>query len=475
MNQIFKQFLFTISVCIIVSAITAYFVYDRFDKKNNYQDASYAKLVGEKELVLSGSLRKYFHASSPNDFTSAAESAKSSVVGINTLQKTNLSKSEKYEKVTGSGVIISAQGHIVTNYHVIENTDEIKVLLDDFREYRADIVAVDPATDIAVLKIEGSNLSPAIFGNSDSLLVGEWVLAIGNPFKLQTTVTAGIISAKGRDIDVLKSQGIESFIQTDAAINPGNSGGALVNTNGEIIGINTAIMSETGRYEGFSFAIPINLVQKVVYDLMEYGAVQRALMGITIEDVDNETAQYLKLDNVSGIYVRLIESNSAAKLAGLKKGDVIVSVNDIATPRTPNFKEQIANYRPGDAVNIKYIRDKKEYTTEVILRNKLNTTDFISIRKDPSITELGFELRDLSTKELQILPGPGVYVVSIYRDSKIAETNMEPGFIITSINKKKISNAEDFINRLNNTSGQVILEGYYEHFVGDFPYTFFKQ
>jgi len=452
--------------------VTSVFLNFHFHNEKVSSEKSYAKLVDQNELILSGNLRQHFYSSKPNDFISAAKSAKRSVVGINVLQKNNSKGGDKYSKVTGSGVIVSSDGYIVTNFHVIEGASDLAVLLDDNREFKAKIVGTDQATDIAVLKIEAHDVVPILYGNSDSLQIGEWILAIGNPFNLQTTVTAGIVSAKARDINILQRQGIESFIQTDAAINSGNSGGALINTKGELVGINTAIMTKSGRYEGFSFAIPINLVQKVVYDIREFGAVQRGWMGISIFDVDADIAKRLKLDNVDGIYIELVEKGSAAFDAGIRTGDVVTHVNNNKCDRIPEFMEQIAKYRPGDQISIDYIRDEGNYKTSVILRNQLNTTSYIAVRKDPILLNLGFEIRDLDEKELNLLPKKGVYVVSIYKESKISETNMEPGYIITSLNGDPVSSATDLINILKDKKGDVILDGYYANYVGSFPYTF---
>lgn len=467
-----RKTLFIVLISILASAITSYIVVSKTLKKQDKEELNNAHLVSEKELVLSGNLRQYFYSSAPSDFTKAAMRSKPSVVGINAFQQEEGRGKDQMSKSSGSGVIISKDGYIVTNNHVVEDAVEISVLLDDNREYKGKVIGSDPATDLALMKIEATDLIPLIYGNSDSLLIGEWVLAIGNPFKLQTTVTAGIVSAKARDINILTRQGIESFIQTDAAVNPGNSGGALVNTNGELVGINTAIISQSGRYEGFSFAVPVNLVQKVVYDIMEFGAVQRGWMGISILDVDDQVAKRLKLEKVGGVYVNVVERNSAAADAGLKNGDVITSINDKDTPRIPLFMEEVGRHRPGDIVEITYIREGQEYEAEVTLRNQLNTTDYIAVRKDPILLELGFEVRDLDSKEQEYLPKKGAYVVSIYRNKTIAATNMEPGYIITSFNGNRISSASELVDQLQSSEGSVILEGYYENYVGNFPYTF---
>ncbi|MCL4107831.1 UNVERIFIED_CONTAM: hypothetical protein GTU68_027216 [Idotea baltica] len=373
---------------------------------------------------------------------------------------------------TGSGVIISDDGYIVTNNHVVENANSIEVMLNDNREYKAKLIGADPTTDLAIIKLETSNLPYLTFGDSDSLLIGEWVVAIGNPFRLQSTVTAGIVSAKARNINILEQQGIESFIQTDAAVNPGNSGGALVNTAGDLVGINTAIMTYSGRYEGFSFAIPSNLAKKVVYDIIEFGAVQRGWLGVSILNVDNDKANELGLKTVGGVYLDLVNKDEAAFRAGLKKGDVIVGVNEIPTLTTPEFMEQVGRFRPGDNIRLSYYRDGIKNVAEVTLRNQINSTDFVAIRKDKILTDLGFELRNLDNTEKKRLDAEGIYVVSVSRGSKIERTNMDPGYIITKINEKPVRNVEDLIKELEKHTGFVVLEGFYENYPGEFPYAF---
>lgn len=409
----------------------------------------------------------------PNDFVEASKSGKKSSVYIRAIPK---SKAKRLLGASsGSGVIISVDGYIVTNNHVIENADEIEVLLDNNREYSAKLIGADPTNDLALLKIEAEGLDYAVFSNSDSLQVGEWVLAVGNPFGLQFTVTAGIVSAKARNISMLGNSGIESFIQTDAAVNPGNSGGALINTKGELVGINSAIMASAGQYEGYSFAIPSNLVEKILFDLRNYGAVQRGWLGISMVDINDKKARELELKNVQGVYIVSVNQGGAADDAGLESGDVITSVNGSTFNSTPLFMEMVGRFRPGDEIDIEYIRDGEKFSTSAILRNQLNTTEFVAVRKDQAFTNLGFELRDLSQDEKQRVKEPGVYVVSVYRNSTIGRTNMDPGYIITKINKKSVKNVNFLLEELENAKGQVILEGYYEHHPDYFPYVFFKD
>ena len=433
-----------------------------------------AQLMAENEFTLSARASEIFRSTAPTDFIKAANDSKEAVVFIESdvplAESTYYTK--KYTKSTGSGVIISNDGYIVTNYHVIKNAESVQITLNDNREFKAKIMGFDDQTDLAVLKIESSQLPYMIFGNSDSLMIGEWVLAIGNPFRLQSTVTAGIVSAKARNINVLEKQGIESFIQTDAAVNPGNSGGALINTNGELVGINTAILSSSGGYEGFSFAIPSRLVKKIVRDIKEYGAVQRGWMGVTIFGINADVAEDLGLDEVKGIYIDALTKNGAAKEAGLKTGDVLLGIDDTKTNTVPEFMQIVAQHRPGDELKVSYFRDGEISSLMVTLRNQLNTTDFVAIRKDKVLKDIGFELREMATHELSAENKKGVYVVSVFKNSKAGNSNIEPGYIITSINKQSITTVNELISFVENHDGTLVLNGYYENYPGEFPYTF---
>lgn len=431
-------------------------------------------LASENAVLHQSLTSSNFTSSAPTDFIEAAEKGRPSVVFIRSTKVSGKTKKlgDNRGGSTGSGVIISADGYIATNNHVIDGADEIEVMLNDNREYMAKLIGSDPTTDLAILKIETKDLSYLEFGNSDSLQIGEWVVAIGNPFRLQSTVTAGIVSALARNINILERQGIESFIQTDAAVNPGNSGGALVNTAGELIGINTAIMTYTGRYEGFSFAIPSNLAQKVIFDIIEYGAVQRGWLGVAIINVNNDKAKELGLEVVGGVYLETVNKGEAASKGGLKKGDVIISVDGIPTLSTPKFMEQVGRYRPGDMIKLVYFRNGKRDVAIVTLRNQINSTDYVAIRKDKILTDLGFELRDLDNSEKKRLDSEGVYVVSVTRGSKIERTNMDPGYVITKINEKPVTSVQTLIKELEAHEGMVVLEGFYENYPGEFPYAF---
>ena len=378
---------------------------------------------------------------------------------------------------TGSGVIISPDGYIITNNHVIDKADNIKVLLNDNREYIAKLIGTDPNTDLALAKIEDSGLPYIQFGNSDSANVGEWVLAVGNPFKLQSTVTAGIISAKARNINILNAQQyrIESFIQTDAAVNPGNSGGALVNTRGQLIGINSAIMTYTGRYEGYSFAIPSYLVKKVITDLKEFGTVQRGLLGVTIENIDDQKSKLYGLTKVAGVFLSNTTKDGAADLAGMKAEDIILEINGIMVTNVSELQEIVGIMRPGVEITLTYWRNKTLMKTKAILKNQINSIELIATRRDPILVKYGIEVRELSDAEIKIFKTKGVKVINIYRNSKIWQTNMAPNYIITSVNRKGIKTVDELIHAIEKADSKVLLNGLYEQFVGEYPYSFYKE
>lgn len=444
-------------------------------KKLHIIDGNYARLVASHDQDLPYRTNESPEFLSSSEFISPARSAVSAVVGIEAIEKSNSNwNRDKYSRTNGSGVIISSNGYIVTNSHVVENADDITLILEDKREFKAEHIGSDRSTDIAVLKIEAQELPFLKFGNSDKLQIGEWVLAIGNPFKLSSSVTAGIVSAKARAINIFKRQGIESFIQTDAAVNPGNSGGALINTQSELVGINTAILTYSGKYEGFSFAIPSNLVEKVVGDIREYGAVQRAWLGISILDVDENIAEDLNLTKIEGVFVDLVEREGAASIAGLKYKDVITAIDGKPCYNRPKFLELMGQFRPGDEVILTYLRNGKTSHVQTTLLNQLNSTDYIAVRREKVFTDLGFELRDLDTEEVKSNGKDGVMVVSIYKDSKISKTNMEPGYIITKINDKNIDSVTQLKEALANIQGEINLNGFYENFPRDWPYRFSK-
>jgi len=370
---------------------------------------------------------------------------------------------------SGSGVIIASNGYIVTNNHVIDKADKIEVVLDDKRKLEATLVGTDPSTDIALLKVKADNLPAIRYGNSDKLKVGEWVLAIGNPFNLNSTVTAGIISAKGRSVGIIQdaddkgyNRGIESFLQTDAVVNPGNSGGALVNLNGDLIGINTAIASRRGSFEGYSFAVPSSIVSKVVDDLLKFGEVQRALLGVQMREVDATLAAEKKIKNLTGIYVNETTENSAAEAAGLKKGDIITNINEVPVNTSAQLQEQIARYRPGDKVKVTYIRGSDTETVTATLRNRMGDTKVVKREESKAITYAGANFEPLSKQELSKLNLEGGAKVGNVAKSQLKSTGMVDGFIITRIDKAKVEKPQD-VERLLKDSGDegVLVEGIY--------------
>lgn len=379
------------------------------------------------------------------------------------------------EASTGSGVIISENGYIATNHHVIEGGDEIMVLMEDGHEYEAKLIGSDPSTDLALLKVAAKGLPHLKFGDSDSLMVGEWVLAIGNPFRLYSTVTAGIVSAKSRNINILDETGIESFIQTDAAVNPGNSGGALVDTRGQLMGINTAIMTYSGQYEGFSFAIPSNIARKVLEDIREFGSTKRGWLGVVIRPVDATSAKEAGLNEIAGVILETVNASSAAEAAGLEAGDVITSIDGQRIVTSPDFIGKVGQHRPGDMLRIKYFRNGKEKETTVKLSDSRTSTIGAA---SPSITSpdeilsnLGMDVRDLSSSEQIRLPKDGVLVDAIAPGSKIARANMEEKFIITRINGVPVKSTADFKSELKRAGTALYLQGYYEEYPGDFAYS----
>jgi len=371
-------------------------------------------------------------------------------------------------QASGSGVIISGDGYIVTNNHVVANADQVEVMLNDKRNYSAKVVGTDPSTDLALLKIEEKGLPFIGYGNSDDVRVGEWVLAVGNPFNLTSTVTAGIVSAKGRNINVIQSDPdkgqnpIESFIQTDAAVNPGNSGGALVNTTGQLVGINTAIASQTGSYSGYSFAIPVNIVRKVVADLLEYGSVQRGYLGVSIRDLDATLAKEKGIDRIKGVYVSGSMEGSAAGEAGIREGDVITRVGNVEVNNTPELQEQIGRFRPGDKVMLGVRRDGTEKEIAVVLKNSAGGTKLGMKEEAPATLEsLGASFSPVKTDEMKRLGIAHGLKVESLASGKLRSAGIREGFIITTVDKKKIQTAEDLRAALDNKKGGVLIEGIY--------------
>ncbi|MEY2705763.1 MAG: hypothetical protein RL407_1825 [Bacteroidota bacterium] len=368
---------------------------------------------------------------------------------------------------SGSGVIISPDGYIVTNNHVIEGATRVDISLDNNKRYEATVVGTDPTTDLALLKIEGENLPFVKFGDSDQTKIGEWVLAVGNPFDLNSTVTAGIISAKARNIGILRdvenNLQIESFLQTDAVVNPGNSGGALVNLAGELIGINTAIASSTGTFNGYSFAIPSTLVKKVMDDLLKYGAVQRGLLGVQIQNVSPELADYLgkKFPVEQGVYVGGVNENSAGEEAGLKEGDIIVSLDGKPVNNVANLQELVARKRPGDEVVVSYLRDGKTLTTTATLKNFSGDTNIVKREAPKTFNFEGIQFEDVKQATKDQLQLAGGAVIKSNANEAWRAAGARNGFIITSIisdsGRKRVSSAQDMINLLEDAQGEEIV------------------
>ena len=372
------------------------------------------------------------------------------------------------EMASGSGVIISSDGYIVTNNHVVDNADKIEVTLNDKRTYTAKVIGKDPTTDLALLKIDQNNLPYMTYGNSDDVKVGQWVLAVGNPFNLTSTVTAGIISAKGRNINILPSDPakgeypIEAYLQTDAAVNPGNSGGALVNTSGQLVGINSAIASNTGSYTGYSFAVPVNIVKKVVADLLEYGKVQRAFLGVSIKNLDADLAKQKNISNLQGVYVSAVTEGGAAKSAGIKSGDVITKIGDESVNEVSELEEQLSRFRPGDKVVISIRRDNQDMTIPLILKNAEGNTSIVKNETSQTVSELGASFRPLTKDEKQSLNIDNGLKITGLDGGKLRSAGIREGFIITQIDNQKINSVNDLKSALDKKQGGgVLIQGVY--------------
>ncbi len=414
-------------------------------------------------------------SSNLTDFTIAAEKSIHAVVHVKTFYTTQISnpfggnpfgfwggpqQQPQQQESSGSGVIITDDGYIVTNNHVVENSEKVEVTLNNNQSYSAKIIGTDPSTDLALLKIDEKNLPFIPYGNSDNVKVGEWVLAVGNPFNLTSTVTAGIISAKARNIGILPDQyKIESFLQTDAAVNPGNSGGALVNTNGELVGINSAIASTTGSYSGYSFAIPVNLVKKVMNDLAEFGSVQRGFIGVSIRDIDSKLIDEKGLKQTQGVYVAGLTPGGSAEDAGLKEGDVIQKVGNVTISSTPQLQEQIGNYRPGDKVALTVLRDGKPDIFTLTLRNKDGDTKIV--KNEEPLNLLGGTFENASSDERSKLRIKGGVKISKLLAGKLRNAGIQEGFIITSIDKSLINSKDDLEKILKTKQGGILIEGVY--------------
>lgn len=456
----------------VVGAIIGVAIYSLFEDKNDQNPQGLIK--PGTEGVRFANLPEKFDAGI-FDFTYAAENTVHAVVHVKNTkfqyQRSNplyewfygeRSRSSEPVPVTGfgSGVIISPDGYIVTNNHVIEGSDELEVVLNDRRTYSAELIGTDPSTDIALIRIKEKELPFIPYGDSDNLKLGEWVLAVGNPFNLTSTVTAGIVSAKGRNLGILPDQyRIEAFIQTDAALNRGNSGGALVTTNGELIGINTAIISPNGAYSGNSFAVPVNIVKKIVADLLEFGEVQRAVLGVTIVDLNAEMAEEIKIDEISGVYISGLTENGAAVNAGIVEGDVIVGINELEIKSVAELQEQLSRYRPNDKVTIIVKRGNKKKPYDVVLRNREG-----NVRLLPSVklTDGARFLEADSDLKSKLGIDYGVQITEL-QAGKLEQAGIKEGFVITHINDREVRSVNQVKNILNQQKegASLELEGVY--------------
>lgn len=477
----------------------------------------YAKLnkynsVFESERNLPANYASLFQGNAPAstvDFTPAASTASPAVVHIKT--KTNAKQVQQNgqsrprnpffdffgdddmmgdffggprvipeQRASGSGVLITADGYIITNNHVVNGADEINVTLTNKKSYKAKVIGTDASSDLAVIKIEASGLPYLVYGNSDEIKLGQWVLAIGYPLNLDVTITAGIISAKNRSININARQSdrpLETFLQTDAAVNQGNSGGALVNTSGELVGINSAIASPTGSYAGYSYAIPVNLVKKVVTDIVKFGTVQRAYLGISYpqDDLTEEQVKKIesdfkvKIGDVQGIVVTDVLEGGAAKAAGIKVGDIITKINGIAITTSPELQEQIAKYKPNDKITLTVKRDNKELNLNATLKAKLGNTDLASSSK--AAEKLGGKLEtvDKATAEKNDIEG-GVLVKEL-GNGILGKSRVEKGFVITHVNEQPVKNTEEFYEKLKKLTGATVkLSGIYPGFFGNYAF-----
>ncbi len=466
-------------VVLIASAtlggILALGIHDSFFKTNPETFAS----VTEQEVPVHFTR----NATSPGipDLTFAAEKSLASVVHVKTVYRGQdyYSSNPIFDLLygrpryipqpegTGSGVIISDDGYIVTNNHVIEGAEKVKITLNDNKNFEAKIIGRDPSTDLALLKIDATELPYLQYANSDDIKVGEWVLAVGNPFNLNSTVTAGIISAKGRDINILQSDPrsgispVEAFIQTDAAVNPGNSGGALVNTNGELIGINAAIKSNTGSFAGYSFAIPANITKKVVGDLIEFGAVQRAFVGVSIQDLSDQLIKQKNLKLRDGIFIAGIAEKGGAKAAGMEVGDVVTAVNAKRVTNVPQFQEQLSNFRPGDKISVTVNRAGEEKQLEVTLRNQYGNTELMDKSAIEVSTLLGAELIPINEKTSKRLSLKNGVQVTDLTSGKLMKAGVREGFIIVRVDGKYVKTKDELNAQLKGKQGGVLIEGIY--------------
>ncbi len=496
MKANFKQVL-TIILVAILSATVALFGYDYMQKRNDSSKQSnqaireYSDNFSQEFNQNNVRLANMTTSEGYPDFTKAAEKTIHGVVHVKSTKAASRRKQQIVDPFEyffgfgnrnfefgqpqpqvgfGSGVIISKDGYIITNNHVVAGATEVTVTLNNNKEYTATIIGADPETDIALLKIEGEDFSYVSFGSSDDLKVGEWVLAVGNPFNLTSTVTAGIVSAKNRANIVGEKQSLQSFIQVDAAVNPGNSGGALVNTRGELVGINTAIYSQTGNFAGYAFAVPISIAGKVASDLKEYGTVQRAVMGVLSPNIEyikqNDPDKYEEVRDIEGVLIDDFSDRSPSKAAGIKKGDIIKSINNAPIKNFNELQTQIGRYRPGDKIKVDVDRDGKKMTFTVELQNAQGSTDLVKTINGMDM--LGATFADINNDRKQKLGiSSGVEVTAVESDGKFRKEGINKGFIILRINNVPVNSQADIekivqMTATSNSEDKVILiAGFY--------------
>ena len=454
-----KKSFITILLSVVLSGLTAYAIVRTTETEHSAEPVSYTS-DGLPVKTVNLSLSDY------PDFTYAAENAVNAVVYVEVSVRPQQSQQQidpffrfffgdegfqqRERKGSGSGVIIRPDGYIATNNHVVQDAVSVNVTLNNNKVYPATVIGTDPATDVALIKIEASGLPTITFADSDKLRLGEWVLAIGSPLgeELRSTITAGIVSAKGRSMANADGEfKIESFIQTDAAVNPGNSGGALVNKQGELVGINTAIVSTTGSYTGYSFAVPSNIVHKVVSDLIDFGSVKRVKLGVTMSAIDEKTAQEMKLSSLEGVYIHEVSKGSAADKAGVKQGDVLVAIDSSAIKSPSSLQEKVNSFHPGDKAVLKVIRDGKEHQLPVVFQEEAASNG--TVADDGTVMFYGASLRAAEK---------GVEIVSV-GNGKIAKQGVGDGFIILYVNDKKVSKPQDVIDIAKKASRSVFIEG----------------
>ncbi|PHI19963.1 protease Do [Lewinellaceae bacterium SD302] len=462
--------LFTLIGCCLFSSLLSVAIYASIVGRNQPSVDPFAE--PNTELKTENTARPTM----PVDFTRVAEKTTPSVVYIRSFFDRESRWEPAPSSSSGSGVIISSDGYIATNNHVISGASRITVMLDNQSEYEAEVVGVDQTTDLALLRIDETALPYLSFGDSDSLRIGEWVLAGGNPFNLESTVTAGIVSAKGRSIDVLEGEDrIESFIQTDASVNPGNSGGALVNDRGQLIGIVTAILTTSGRHEGYAFAIPGNLARRIFKDLRDYGEVNRAVLGVYVQKINAAQAERLELEETKGALIARMRKGGSAERAGMQENDVIRSIDGTSVGSPAEMQEAISRYRPGDEVNITFIRNGELRKIRVLLLDKENLVpnrQLVSRKiEDDLLDQLGIDLRPLSHREQQENDLEGLRVTAVFLNSIAAAANLEAGYLITKVNDQPVSSIEGLLSKLV-PGEEVQFTGYYPKLKEAFYYRF---